>query len=101
MRTELFPKKPARTELLKKELSYLGEIKEVKWWEVDDNNVYIGFDPVPEDWELITKGAALRGNKTIDFGCHAWAVSGGAKRWRPGNGPYLGEFTARYGRVEG
>lgn len=87
-------------EILRNELSYLIDIEEVSWYEVNNNNVYIGFSPVPNDWNLIIRGAAFRGNKAIDFGVHVWALEGSQRGWRPGDGSYLGEVTARYGRVQ-
>ena len=89
-----------RQAVLKSELSYLNDIIEITWWEVEDNNVYINFNPVPNDWNLIMRGAAFRGNKAIDFGTHVWALKGKKEGWRPGHSPYLGVATARYGEFE-
>ena len=86
---------------LQKELAYLWEIiPEVRWCEIEGNDVFIGFDPLPDDWKAIIAGAALRGNKAINLGCNVWAVRAQHKGWRPGAGPYYGEITARYGRIE-
>ena len=90
----------SREDKIKNELLYLNDVQEVAWYEVDDNDVYIGFSPVPNDWNLIIRGAALRANKAIDFGVHVWALKGSQRGWRPGKGTYLGEVTARYGRVK-
>ena len=87
-------------QVLNKELSYLSEVPEIVWYEVERNNVYIGFSPLPEDWEMIIKGAALRGNQAINFGCHVWAVDANKKGWRPGDSPFYGEITARHGKLE-
>jgi len=84
---------------LKSEMRYLNDIEEIAWWEVDGNNVYVGFREVPSHWQWIIRGAALRGNRAINFGCHVWAVKGGAPGWRPGDPGYLGQVTARYGRI--
>ncbi len=84
---------------LRQELAYLSEIKEVQWYECEDNNVYVGFEPIPNDWQMIVKGAALRGNEAIDFGCHVWAVPANKYGWRPGDSSFLGEVTARHGRI--
>lgn len=81
-------------------LRYLDEVPEVKWVEVEGNNVYIGFDPKPSDLALILRGAALKANAATDFGAHAWAVDAGQTGWRPGDGPYYAHATARYGRVQ-
>ena len=90
----------SHTQALNKELSYLSEIPEVSWYEVERNNVYIGFSPLPDDWGIIIKGAALRGNKVINFGCHVWAVDANKMGWRPGDSPFYGEVTARHGKLE-
>jgi hypothetical protein len=93
-------KQRSREIILRQELSYLNDIEEVAWYEVDDNDVIVGFEPLPEDWELVIRGAALRGNRAIDFGCHVWAVKAKDRGWRPGTGPYYGEVTARQGKIE-
>jgi len=85
---------------IKKELTYLNDITEIAWYEVDDNDVFIGFSPIPNDWKTILKGAALRANKKINFGVHVWALNSNQKGWRPGDGRYIGEVTARYGKIE-
>ena len=89
-----------QSQVLHEELSYLTDIPEVAWIEIERNNVYVGFKSLPKDWEMIIKGAALRGNEAIDFGCHVWAVDADKKGWRPGDSPFYGEFSARYGRLE-
>jgi hypothetical protein len=85
---------------LMKELEYLNKVEEIVWVEIEDNDVYIGFDPVPSDWELIIRAAAFNGNRAIDFGTHVWAAYGSRRGWRPGQSKYLGEVTARYGKVQ-
>ncbi len=92
--------KQSKETVLKVELNYLNDISEVKWWEVDDNSIYINFEPTPSDWNMIIRGAALKANKAIDFGTHVWALSGKQKGWRPGDSGYLGEVTARYGKIK-
>ena len=89
-----------QSQVLREELSYLSDIPEVAWIEVEKNSVYVGFSLLPNDWEMIIKGAALRGNKATNFGCHVWAVDADKKGWRPGDSPFYGEFTARYGKLE-
>lgn len=89
-----------RESKIRRELSYLNDVQEVSWYEVDDNNVYIGFSPVPTDWNVIIRGAAYKANKAIDFGVHVWALKGSQRGWRPGNGSFLGEVTARHGKVQ-
>lgn len=86
-------------ELLEAKLDYLGAVTDVVWYDIERNNVYIGFDPLPADWDMIVRGAALAGNQATDFGFHAWGCRATPQGWRPGDGPYHGEHTARYGRV--
>jgi len=88
---------------LRAELAYLNEISEIAWWEVESNNVYIGFSRVPDDpgLVLICQGAALRGNRAIDFGVHVWGSVGAPRGARPDTpGVQWYETTARYGRIE-
>jgi len=86
--------------ILANRLAYLHEIPEIDWIEIEDNNVYIGFNSLPEDWRIIVNAAAVHGNKAINFGCHAWAVDARYRGWRPGDGPFYGEASARYGKLE-
>lgn len=88
--------------ILREAMSYLSEIPEIEWYEIQRNNVYIGFKILPSDWQIIINGAALRGNETIDFGVHVWAIDSNrfSKGWRPGDGPFYGEMTARYGKLQ-
>ncbi len=81
-------------------LQYLNEVSEKKWWEVDDNTVYISFSPVPSDWKLIIQTAALHGNNEIGFGVHVWALNDKQRGWRPGKSGHLGEVTARHGKLD-
>jgi len=85
---------------LMERLQYLNDVKEITWVEIEKNVVYIGFDPVPADWQLVIRAAALHGNKVIGFGTHVWATYGDREGWRPGDSSYLGEITARHGRIE-
>ena len=86
--------------VLRTELKYLNGIPEIQWWEVVENKVFMSFSPVPNDYVIIIRDAALKGNKRIDFGVHVWAVKNQPAGWRPGNSPYLGVVTARYGEFE-
>jgi hypothetical protein len=86
--------------ILLQRLSYLNDVEEIAWFEVDNNDVYIGFDPLPSDWKLIIQSAAIHGNNVINFGCHVWAVKGSERGWRPSNGPHYGNVTARHGKIE-
>jgi len=68
-----------RAKVLRAELKYLNDIPEIQWWEVVQNKVFMSFSPVPNDYEIIIRDAALKGNKKIDFGVHGWAVKNGAR----------------------
>lgn len=73
----------------------------MQWVEVDGNNAHIGFDPVPEDVDMVVRFAALNGNKATDFGFHASGVKASAgPGWRPGNPGLIVEHTARHGKIE-
>ena len=88
-------------EIVKKNtLSYLNDIEEIQWFEVDDNDVYISFNPVPSDWNLVIRGADFRAHKAINFVIHVWELKNKRRGWKPSDGGYLDEVTARYGRVE-
>jgi hypothetical protein len=91
--------------ILRRELKdFFMDIPEVKWVRFKENTVYVGFDPYPIDGVSILRGAALHGNKAINFGCHIWAVHVDQQN----NAPYYGtldgkwykEVTARYGKFE-
>lgn len=93
-------KRPAKQNAAVGALSYLNEIPEVAWHKVDGNSAYIGFaKPLPEDWELIIKGAAVKANKATNFGFHTWAVPAENQTFRPGVDPSYGEATARNGKI--
>jgi len=40
-------------------LSYLHDIPEIQWVIFNDNTVYIGFNPIPDDLSLVIKAAAM------------------------------------------
>ncbi len=96
------PNHSSNYQALHKAMSYLSEIPEVEWHEIQRNNVYIGFKQLPSDWRIIINGAALRGNEAMNFGCHIWAIDANKfnEGWRPGDGPFYGEMTARYGKLQ-
>lgn len=82
-------------------LSYLRELPEVTWIEVDDNNVFIGWHRIPADFRSVNIAAANLGNRTIDFGVHIWSLKSSQSGWRPGDpGGYICETTARHGQIE-
>ena len=88
------------SENLKKRLEYLNDIPEISWYEVERNNVYIGFNNIPIDFRVIVNAAAVHGNNAYGFGVHVWAVIASQKGWRPGDGPYYCCATARGGRIK-
>ena len=55
---------------------------------------------LPKDLRAIINAAAIWGNKAYGFGVHVWAVDARYKGWRPGDGPFYCEATARYGKIE-
>ena len=94
-------RKHATETTLRQALCYLinnEDLPEIKWVEFDDNTVYIGFNPYPNDGESILRGAALKGNKAINFGCHVWAIPAGQTD-RTSVDRYYNEVTARYGKI--
>jgi hypothetical protein len=84
---------------LERKLAYLNDIDEVSWVEFDANNVYVGFERRPADLSAIVNAAAVNGNRALGFGVHVWAVPG-RRGWRPGDGTYYCEATARHGELE-
>jgi hypothetical protein len=80
-------------------LYYLEGLEEIKWVEVDGNAAYIGFDPLPTDWQMVIRGAAFKVSAETDFGFHAWAVRASEPGWRLGDGPYYGMVTVRKKRL--
>ena len=94
------PSHSSKEQKLKSLMVYLDDISEVKWWEVDENTIYINFNPTPNDWKAIIRGAALGGNEKIGFGVHVWALNNKNRGWRPGDSGYLGNVTARYGKIK-
>jgi len=92
---------PAQEEIgLKSILNYLNDIEEIKWVEFDENNVYIGFNPKPVNYDSIVKAAALEGNRAI--GVRVWGIPAAQydSNWRPGTGKYYSFVTARYNKIE-
>lgn len=84
---------------LRERLVYLERIEEVAWVQFDRNNVYIGFRNRPEDLAAVVNAAAVLGNKAHGFGVHVWAFDSRYTGWRPGDGPYYCQATARHGKL--
>ena len=100
----------SREQVIASTLSYLNGsepydatkklIPELQWIDIKSNNVYLGFSVPPSDVDWIVKGAALKCNLAIDFGCHVWAVDARDRPFVAGEGRYYQEATARNGKVQ-
>ena len=75
--------------ILFKSVKYLTDIPEVSWIEVEQNDVYIGWNSIPSDFDMINRFAAMIGNRAINFGVHVWSIQASKKGWRPGDSSYL------------
>jgi len=82
---------------LEARLAYLKDIAEISWVIFDKNNVYLGFNKIPDDMGTIVRGAALQGNKAYGFGVHVWAMDANKGDWK--TAPHYYTATARHGRV--
>lgn len=87
---------------IREALSYVESVREVAWLEVNNNNVYLGFEPAPSDLSIVVGGAALKANDAIGFGAHVWAVDASVadRSWRPGDRGFICNATARFGQVQ-
>ena len=100
----------SREQTIASALKYLDEsepynsakklIPELQWIDIKSNRVYLGFTRRPSDMDLILKGAALKCNQAINFGCHVWAVDARDRPFVPGEGRYYQSVTARYGKIQ-
>ena len=52
---------------LRNALSYLSNVSSVAWYEIDGNDIYVGFWFLSDDWRMIIKGVAL-----MDADKEAW-----------------------------
>lgn len=90
-----------RETLLKNATFYLVDREDVKWIEYEDNEIFIGFLPLPADYSRVCNNAAKIGNKAIDFGCRVYAYDASKYRALIGNKYYYSYMTAwRYGQKE-
>ena len=86
-----------RENILANRLSYLTQLKEIAWVQIEGNNVHIGFTKRPSDLRTIVNAAAFQGNKAIKFGVHVWAYPEQSKNSK---NHYFCSATARYGKVQ-
>ena len=90
----------SREAVLIETLEYLNDMEAVSWWEVDGNDVYMNFNDISFNYKAAIRMAATLGNRATDFGVHVWALNGKQKGWQPGDGGYLENVTARYGKLQ-
>jgi len=94
------PKPPTEEEVLVDSLEFLGESPDVAWYEIQENQVVIGFEEETPTIEPIIREAALRGNRALDYGFCAWAVPATPRDWTMNEDPYFVFVWARYGSVD-
>lgn len=68
-------------------LAYLPDIDEVRWHEVDGDQVYIVFRKGSKNIEAKVQRAAVRGSRANRGEFHAWGLVAAKKGWRPGDDP--------------
>jgi len=89
---------------LESALIYLKDVAQVKWYEIEDNTVYLGFAVLSNDCYIVTDAVALDAHYATKKECQAWAVNAAHKGWRPdttslGRGPLYGRAVANKGRL--
>lgn len=100
-RAAMDKKQADREQTILQELSYLTEESDVAYVKVKNNNVYLGLKERSSDMSMMARGAALRCNKAIDFGCHVWVVDAVASEpFNEYTFKYWEEVTARGGRIQ-
>lgn len=82
---------------------HLDNIPEVKWYYIEDNAIYIAFDPIYDGYQQTCNATAFKGNKAIGFGTHVYALDG--KKYHsfkslPSNWRFLYTATYRNGKKE-
>ena len=91
----------AGVERLLLELAYLTEMPEVAFYDVDGNTVFIHFHARTAGADLIVRDAALRADRRLGSGAHAWGIVGGSPAWRPGDQPgSFSEHSCWGGRIQ-
>jgi len=90
---------PAPQNPLQKRLEYLYEIPEIEWVEYKGNNVYLGFNRICDDIQMIVNAAAFNGNIAHGSGVHVWAIDAKDRFIFTLSRPYA-HATVRYGKFE-
>lgn len=93
------PRRSSRS--LEPAVAYLRNVPGVAWIHVNDNRVGIGWKSRPSDLGVITRAAAVNGNRALGFGVHVWSVNakGHTTPTDPTTLPIICTATARNGKV--
>ena len=67
---------------LRNALSYLSNVSSVAWYEIDGNDIYVGFWFLSDDWRMIIKGVALKGSNALNSRCQVFAMDADKEAWR-------------------
>lgn len=84
--------------VVEERLAYLKDIEGVAQVAFERNNVFIGFESLPEDYETIVRAAAVHGNKALNRRVHVWACKYDAEI-APDRWPAYCFATAQDGKV--
>ncbi len=84
--------------VVEKRLAYLNDIEGVAQVAFERNNVFIGFETLPDDYESIVRAAAFHGNKALGRRVHVWACKYDAEI-APDRWPVYCFATAQNGKV--
>ncbi len=61
---------------IQKNCPYLGDVSELKEWKIEGNNLYLAFEPLPNDWKTITCAAAYNFWIENHGRTYTWAIRG-------------------------
>ena len=84
--------------VVEKRLAYLNDIEGVAQVAFEQNNVFIGFETLPDDYEVIVRAAAVHGNKALGRRVHVWACKYVADQ-PPRSWPWYCFATGQNGKV--
>jgi hypothetical protein len=84
-RTPKTPPVDVKQQRLQGELAYLKENSDIAWLELEGSSVFIGWKTIPEDFEVINRGAAFNAHKTIQDTAEVWSLRSWQQGWRPGS----------------